>query len=89
MGIMMTFSCAACGYSSDELTLGPAPYPDTFDPVLVTCTSCKAIRTLHRGRLTSGCEKHHVPYTVHDDEQAAPCPRCGTALQQTPGALWD
>lgn len=89
VGLLASYECAACGYRTKELTLGPGPDRATFDPTLVSCPSCKTLRVVDARAVPAGCAAHRKPFVVHEDEQHPPCPRCGTPLTQNPSALWD
>ena len=89
MGLMAKFECGGCQYETKELLLGPAPYPDEFDPRLVSCASCKTLRVVDVRAAARGCGRHKTAFVIHDDEENVPCPRCGTKMQCVAGALWD
>lgn len=88
MGILLSYICSECGYASGEVALGPAPYPDKFDPVLVSCPTCATLEVVHRPEVASGCSVHGTALVVHRGDDV-PCPRCANTLQTTPVAMWD
>lgn len=48
MGLIATFECTSCGYVSETLTLGPAPYPEKHAPVLVSCPTVLITHSVQR-----------------------------------------
>ncbi len=89
MGLLAQFTCCSCGYGTGELTLGPSPRPDEFDPVLVSCSGCKTLREMERKRAAAGCRSHRKAYSLYDDEDEIPCPKCGAKGELLRLALWD
>lgn len=89
MGAVRLFSCKACGYTTGDLFLGPAPYPDRYDPVLVSCTGCKVLKAIDRSKLAGGCRTHRLAYAEYDPEARVHCPRCGRWMKGTCTAIWD
>jgi uncharacterized CHY-type Zn-finger protein len=89
MGLIAKFECIACGYETKERTLGPAPYPQEFDPRLVSCASCKTLRVLDVLVAARGCGRHKKAFVIHEDEDNVSCPRCGATMRCGAEALWD
>ena len=89
MGLMASYTCAGCGYVTGTLHLGGSPDPERFDPRLVSCVRCKTLRVVDRAKSELGCGKHRKPFTMHDDEERVPCPKCGAMLRQDSIGTWD
>jgi len=78
----LKYACSGCGFASRELSLGPAPRPDKFDPVLVSCDRRKTLRAIHLPDAKRGCRKHRRPFTILDENKNVACARCGRPMQQ-------
>lgn len=89
MGVTVKFSCPGCDYGSEELFLGPPPYPEEYDPVLTSCRSCRELRVVHRPKAQEGCPSCGGPLTREDENCTVRCPRCGESLERENLALWD
>lgn len=89
MGGLTSYKCKSCGYDSGELTLGPGPNPDEFDPVLVSCSQCKRLRVVHRPEIGRGCPKCSGKLRTENEDKKVKCPRCGKTLKKELVALWD
>ena len=86
---MIKYACQVCGFASRELFLGPGSDSKAYDPVLVSCTRCKTLRSVHRPDVARGCRKHRRPFTRLDHDGPIACPRCATALVPAHTGLWD
>jgi predicted RNA-binding Zn-ribbon protein involved in translation (DUF1610 family) len=89
VGGILEYVCEACGYHSDRLILGPAPYPDKYDPVLVSCAECKQLHSVHKPKVNDGCPKCGSELRVENQDGKVKCPSCGKRLRREVAALWD
>jgi len=89
MGGLSVLSCEACGYRSDGLTLGPAPYPDKFDPVLCHCPMCKELVVGNRLDRRKRCPTCSGPVRSLARVRHVKCPRCTQVLREEMVGLWD
>jgi hypothetical protein len=89
MGALVEYSCPACGYQSEALALGLAPYPDRYAPCLVSCPECRKLQAVDVRKVPEGCRKHGVPFVEHAEGKPVPCPACGGALAEGFAGLWD
>lgn len=85
---MVRYFCQACGFVSRELYVGPGE-DATFVPVLVTCTSCKTLRSVHRPDVAAGCRKHRKAFVQLAEDGPVGCPRCGAPMGSMDTGLWD
>ena len=89
MGLLAWFECSTCGYRTEHLALGPAPYPERFDPQLVTCTTCRTVDVVHKPKMGSGCPACGEPLRAENAHDRVACPSCGRPMQRVHAALWD
>ena len=89
MGALVTFRCRHCGYATEELSLGPAPHPARYAPVLVSCAACQELRVVDRRATDEGCPTCKGRFWVHRDEDHVPCPRCTRQLVADMAGKWD
>lgn len=96
MGMLYTFTCAHCGYSTEAS--GGADSGMTFDVQTVLCRNCgelhDAVVREQKGRKRARKVELRCPKSAAHEvvawEQGGPCPRCGTPMPPgAPYALFD
>jgi len=100
MGSMSEFSCPACGYGAT--VCGGKDHG--FEAVLHTrvCKTCNSVVDVLIGRQgeegPSGDPKYDADLEICPEcrgkelvawSKQRPCPRCGQAMDESPGILWD
>jgi PHP family Zn ribbon phosphoesterase len=88
MGALVTAVCNSCQFRSERLTLGPAPYPDKFDPVLTSCRRCKklVVANLREAKLQCPTCRGRLR---KETRQKVPCPLCSKPIDFEMVGLWD
>ncbi len=88
MGAIVSFECGSCGYVTGELGLGPAPFPERYDPVLVSCPTCRSLKVVHAPDVGKGCACG-AKLRVRRGTDRVSCPRCRKRMTSVMQGLWD
>ena len=100
MGLIACYRCPDCDYDSGELYLGfgmgsATSYldfdkpPDSGCAELVSCPSCKTLRTKDRNQVPTGCRSHRRAYRLYESDDVISCPKCGGESRADSLGLWD